>query len=109
MPIIPAYRNEVVNTRDDASLLGKVELDLSPGRNTRDFTFDVKLLRVNLDDGFQVEWSQDGKKRIFPVNDDHGKGIDLTTAIADGLASVIEVGGDVSSEKSPRHGASEGV
>lgn len=107
MPIIPAFRNEIVNTRDDASLLGKVELSLSPGRNTRDYTYDVKILRVQLQNGYQVDWSGDGLKRIFPTEDQHGKGIDLRTALDRGLAQIIEAGGDVSSDSGLQDSASE--
>src|SRR5688572_24391681 len=98
MPIIPAYRNEIINTRDDASLLGKVEWGLSPAHNTRDCTYDVKIFRAYLEDGYQVDWSNKDGKLIFPVGDEHAKGIKLPAALDQGLARIIELGGDVSSE-----------
>lgn len=107
MPIIPAYRNEIVNTRDDASLLGNVELSLSPGRNDRDKTYHITLLRVYLQDGYEVGWNGKNLKRIFPVGDEHARGIDLPSAIEQGLARVIEVGGDVSSEPGLHDSAAE--
>jgi hypothetical protein len=107
MPIIPAYRNEIINTRDDAALLGNVELSLSPGRNSRDVTYDVKILRAYLRDGYQVEWSQNRGKLIFPVGDEHAKGITLAAALDQGLASIIELGGDVSSEPGLHHSGAE--
>jgi hypothetical protein len=107
MPIIPAYRNEIINTRDDATLLGNVKLSLSPEPNTRDCTWDVKILRAHLREGYQVDWSQDRGKLIFPVGDEHARGIDLPTAIDQGLAHIIELGGDVSSEPGLHHSAAE--
>jgi hypothetical protein len=107
MPIIPAYRNEIVNTRDDATLLGKVEWSLSPGRNTRDYTYDVKIYRAYLKDGYQVDWSNKEGKLIFPTGDEHAKGIKLPVAIEQGLARIIELGGDVSSDSGLHDSAAE--
>ncbi len=98
MPIIPAFRNEIINTRDDATLLGNVELSLSPGKNTRDVTYHVSILRAKLRDDYEVGWSGNGEKRIFPVGDENAKGIELRAALDQGLAYVIEYGGNVSSD-----------